>query len=193
MQSRERIVSIDVVRAFAVLGIFLMNVVSMGLPAEAYDDPSAAGGDTGLDLWTWAVNFVLVDGKMRALFTMIFGASLVLMAERGTSALGPAKTHHRRMAWLLVFGLLHAHLLWVGDILCIYAIAGCIVYPLRRLPPRALIALGTLLPGALILLYDSFWEIEVPYPEVFISVTVWDRCASAWACIGSGSSLSDGP
>jgi uncharacterized protein len=183
----QRIVSIDVVRGFAVLGIFLMNVISMGLPAEAYDDPSAAGGDTGLDLWTWAVNFVLVDGKMRALFTMLFGASTVLMAERGTSTLGPLQTHYRRMAFLLLFGMLHAHLLWVGDILCIYAIAGCIVYPLRRLPERGLIALGAMLLAALIFLYDSFWEIEVPYPDVFISITVWDTVeAVAQMCIGMG-------
>jgi uncharacterized protein len=187
IQAGQRIVSIDAVRGFAVLGIFLMNVVSMGLPAEAYDDPSAAGGDTGLDLWTWAVNFVLVDGKMRSLFTMLFGASTVLMAEHGTSAVGPLQTHYRRMAFLLVFGMLHAHLLWVGDILCIYAVAGCIVYPLHCLPPRGLIALGALLLGALILLYDSFWEFEVPYPDIFISITVWDTLeAVAQMCIGMG-------
>jgi uncharacterized protein len=185
MRAAERIVSIDAVRGFAVLGIFLMNVVSMGLDAYAYDDPSAAGGDSGRDLWTWAVSFVLVDGKMRALFTMLFGASLVLMAERGTSSLGPAQTHYRRMFWLFVIGMLHAHLLWVGDILCIYAIAGCIVYPLRRLPERSLIVLGVALLGALMLLWDTVLEVETPYPDVFLSVAAYDILeAVAQMCLG---------
>ena len=74
----DRHISIDAVRGFAVLGILLMNIVGMGLPAFAYLDPTYAGGSTGADLWTWAVNNVLTDGKMRALFTMLFGASTVL-------------------------------------------------------------------------------------------------------------------
>jgi predicted acyltransferase len=55
----ERHLSIDAVRGFAVLGILLMNIVGMGLPAFAYLDPAYAGGATGADLWTWAVNNVL--------------------------------------------------------------------------------------------------------------------------------------
>ncbi len=76
----DRILSIDVVRGFAVLGILLMNIVAMGLPSYAYTNPIYAGGVTGADFWTWAVNNVLTDGKMRALFTMLFGASTVLIA-----------------------------------------------------------------------------------------------------------------
>ena len=142
--SAERHLSIDAVRGFAVLGILLMNIVGMGLPSFAYIDPTYAGGSTGADMWTWAVNNVFTDGKMRALFTMLFGASTVLIADRAEAGTGlsPAATHYRRMLWLLLIGLLHAAFLWFGDILVPYAIAGLLVFPFRKLSPRAQIAIG---------------------------------------------------
>jgi uncharacterized protein len=142
--SAERHLSIDAVRGFAVLGILLMNIVGMGLPSFAYIDPTYAGGSTGADMWTWAVNNVFTDGKMRALFTMLFGASTVLIADRAEAGTGlsPAATHYRRMLWLLLIGLLHAVFLWFGDILVPYAIAGLLVFPFRKLSPRVQIAVG---------------------------------------------------
>lgn len=68
------------------------------------------------DFWTWAVNNVLTYGKMRALFTMLFGAGTVLISERTKGgALGPRTTHYRRMGWVLLFGLAHAVFFWFGD------------------------------------------------------------------------------
>ncbi len=140
----DRFQSIDAVRGFAVLGILLMNIVGMGLPAFAYLDPTYAGGATGADLWTWAVNHVLTDGKMRGLFTMLFGASAVLIAGRAEGKHpGPAQTHYARMFWLFVIGMIHAYFLWWGDILVCYAVAGLFIFPFRKLPAWALIALGS--------------------------------------------------
>src|SRR4051812_38875288 len=142
----DRHISIDAVRGFAVLGILLMNIVGMGLPSFAYVDPSYAGGATGADFWTWAINNVLTDGKMRALFTMLFGASTVLIAERAEGGRpGPAATHYRRMFWLFVIGMLHAYFLWWGDILVTYALAGLVVLPFRKLAPRVQIAVGVVI------------------------------------------------
>jgi uncharacterized protein len=147
----ERHLSIDAVRGFAVLGILLMNIVGMGLPAFAYIDPTYAGGHTGADLWTWAVNNVLTDGKMRALFTMLFGASTVLIAERAErDRPGPLQTHYRRMFWLFVFGMVHAYFLWWGDILVTYAVAGLFIFPFRKLDPRLQIAIGVVILTALL-------------------------------------------
>jgi uncharacterized protein len=147
----ERQISIDAVRGFAVLGILLMNIVGMGLPAFAYLDPTYYGGGHPADLWTWAINFVLTDGKMRGLFTMLFGASTVLIAERAEGGpLSPAATHYRRMLWLFVFGLLHAYLFWYGDILVCYAIACLAIFPLRKLPPALLIAIGAAILAGLL-------------------------------------------
>jgi uncharacterized protein len=148
----DRYISIDAVRGFAVLGILLMNIVGMGLPAFAYLDPTYAGGSTGADLWTWAVNNVLTDGKMRALFTMLFGASAVLIAERAEGGrLGPAQTHYRRLLWLFVIGMIHAYFLWWGDILVTYALAGLVIFPFRRLGVRTLIAIGVAVLAALLM------------------------------------------
>ncbi len=147
----ERHLSIDAVRGFAVLGILLMNIVGMGLPAFAYLDPTYAGGSTGADFWTWAVNYVLTDGKMRALFTMLFGASAVLIAERAEAGRpGPMQTHYRRMFWLFVIGMLHAYFLWWGDILVTYAVAGLFIFPFRKLGVRALLGLGAATLAALL-------------------------------------------
>jgi uncharacterized protein len=139
----DRYLSIDAVRGFAVLGILLMNIVGMGLPSFAYVDPTYAGGSAGADFWTWAVNNVLTDGKMRALFTMLFGASTVLIAERTEGGRpGPMQTHYRRMFWLFVIGMLHAYFLWWGDILVTYALAGLVIFPFRKLAPRTQIGVG---------------------------------------------------
>lgn len=142
----ERHLSIDAVRGFAVLGILLMNIVGMGLPSFSYIDPTFAGGEGPADYWTWAVNSVLVDGKMRALFTMLFGASAVLIAERAEGLRpGPAQTHYRRLLWMALFGLIHAVFFWYGDILVLYAVAGLVIFPFRRLKPRTQIIIGATL------------------------------------------------
>jgi uncharacterized protein len=147
----DRHLSIDAVRGFAVLGILLMNIVGMGLPSFAYIDPTYAGGFTGADFWTWAVNNVLTDGKMRALFTMLFGASTVLIAERAEGGRpGPIQTHYRRMFWLFVFGMLHAYFLWWGDILVTYALAGLVIFPFRNLAPRLQIGIGVVVLALLL-------------------------------------------
>jgi uncharacterized protein len=149
--TEDRHLSIDAVRGFAVLGILLMNIVGMGLPAFAYIDPTYAGNHGTADLWTWAVNNVLTDGKMRALFTMLFGASTVLIAERAEgSAPGPMQTHYRRMFWLFVFGMIHAYFLWWGDILVCYAVAGLFIFPFRKLEPKAQIGIGVAILAALL-------------------------------------------
>ena len=135
-----RIETIDAVRGFAVCGILVMNIVAMGLPAYAYIDPFYYGGAKGADLAAWATAYVLADGKMRALFTMLFGASMALIADRAEGRTpGPAATHYPRMAWLLVFGMLHAWGLWYGDILVVYALAGALAFVAWQWPSSLLL------------------------------------------------------
>jgi len=135
-----RIETIDAVRGFAVCGILIMNIVAMGMPAYAYVDPFYYGGAEGADLVAWGAAYVLADGKMRALFTMLFGASMALIAERAEGRVpGPVATHYRRMAWLLVFGMLHAWGFWYGDILVVYALAGAIAFIAWQWPTSALL------------------------------------------------------
>ena len=135
-----RIESLDVLRGIAVMGIFSVNVIAFSMPVQAYFNPSAYGGTGGADLATWAINFVLIDGKMRGLFSLLFGASMLLVIERAEAAgRSGAAVHYRRMAWLLLFGLAHFYLVWFGDILTGYAAIGMIAFLFRRLPVHSLL------------------------------------------------------
>src|SRR3569623_2018668 len=115
---QDRILPLDVIRGVAVMGIFSVNVIAFAMVESAYFNPSSYGGDSGANLALWAANMVLVDGKMRTLFSMLFGASTLLVIERaeaaGRSGWG---THFRRMIVLLGFGLAHYYFVWFGDIL----------------------------------------------------------------------------
>jgi uncharacterized protein len=139
----DLITSIDTVRGVAVLGILLLNIISFALPSAAYPNPSVAGGTDTLNLGVWTVVHVAFDGKMRALFAMLFGASMLLVAEKA-GAEGPM-VHVRRMAALLLIGLVHGWAFWQGDILVYYALIGLLVFPLWKKAPRTLLAIAALL------------------------------------------------
>ncbi|WP_240325495.1 DUF418 domain-containing protein [Sphingomonas mesophila] len=139
----QRIVSLDVVRGIAVMGILTMNIAAFALPYPAYPNPAAWGGTGPADLVSWAVNFVVFDSKMRSLFSILFGASTLLVIERATAAGGSgARAHFARMAVLLAIGLAHFYLLWWGDILALYAMCGMLVYWLRGVGVRKLVGWG---------------------------------------------------
>ena len=138
-----RIVTLDVVRGVAVLGILAMNIVAFAMPFQAYMNPVAFGDPSGGDLASWVFSFVFVDGKMRGLFSFLFGASLLLVIERAAAGgQSEASIHYRRMIWLLVFGLIHFYFIWFGDILAGYALCGMIAFFFRKLSVRALIRWG---------------------------------------------------
>lgn len=140
MSPGDRIRTLDVTRGVAVMGILAMNIVGMAMPDGAYMSPRAYGGDTGIDLLAWLFNFVFVDGKMRGLFSFLFGASLLLVVERAEAKGEPGGAIHvRRMLWLFVFGLVHMFLIWANDILHHYALIGLIAYLFRNKAPRALV------------------------------------------------------
>ena len=145
-EAGRRIQSLDIVRGIAVMGILAMNIVAFAMPFSAYMNPASFGSESVADYAAWAVNFVLVDGKMRGLFSFLFGASTLLVIERAeTSGQSAAKVHYSRMLWLLVFGLLHFYLIWFGDILAGYALVGLLLYFFRNLKVRALIIWGVAL------------------------------------------------
>lgn len=136
----RRIVTLDIIRGIAVMGIFSVNVVAFALIFPAYMNPSAAGGHHGIDLATWFANFIVIDGKMRSLFSMLFGASMLLVIERAVAAgRSGASVHYRRMIVLALFGLAHFYFIWFGDILFLYAVIGMIAYLFVRKPPKSLL------------------------------------------------------
>jgi uncharacterized protein len=137
--SVTRVATLDVIRGVAVMGILLMNIVAFAMPEVAYGNPAAFGSHGAIDYGVWAVNFVLVDGKMRGLFSFLFGASMLLVIERAEAkGENPLRVHYARMCWLLVFGLVHLYFIWWGDILHHYALIGVIAYAFRKMPPYKL-------------------------------------------------------
>lgn len=123
------------------MGIFSVNVVGMAMIQSAYFTPSDNGFDGLGDKLAYAANFLLVDGKMRALFSMLFGASALLVIDRALAAgQSPGKAHFARMAALLPFGLAHFHLLFWGDILTQYALIGMLAFLFHKLRTKALLA-----------------------------------------------------
>ncbi len=139
-----RIDALDVLRGVAVLGILLMNIVGFGLPL-AYVDPTVHGGATGANLWTWIATSVFFEGTMRGLFTLLFGAGVLLFTTRAEQA-NPtlaADLHVRRMLWLIAFGFVNSHvLLWSGDILFEYGLVGLFLYAFRKAKPRTLLVIA---------------------------------------------------
>jgi len=139
----DRIVTLDVVRGVAVMGILVVNILSFALPDAARLNPHASGMAGPADLWAYFVTMIAFDGKMRGLFSFLFGASLLLVVDRAEAAgADPAGVHYRRMGWLFVLGLAHAVLLWAGDILMHYALVGSIAFAFRHHAPRRLMAFG---------------------------------------------------
>lgn len=145
---QERLEALDLLRGVAVLGILLVNMQIFAMPNAATANPYALGQPSLSDLTIWSVIEVLAESKFITIFSLLFGAGVVLMTGRleGRGA-SPARVHYVRMLWLLLFGVIHAYLLWHGDILVLYAICGMLVYPARRLSARTLAALGIVLMG----------------------------------------------
>ncbi|MBK8698608.1 MAG: DUF418 domain-containing protein [Saprospiraceae bacterium] len=158
---RERINSVDVIRGVALLGILLMNITGFGL-YKAYMDPTNAGGATGWNLNVWWVTNLFFEGTMRAMFSMLFGAGIILFTSKAiesSNGVTVTDAFFRRLGWMLIFGIIHCYLLlWSGEILYAYAIVGMIAFNFRHWVPKNLII------GSVILLcLSSFWSIKDYY------------------------------
>ncbi len=143
-----RLQALDVLRGFALLGIFLMNVEYFGRPLVdmgAGVDPDQAPLDYAL---SWLV-YVFVQGKFWILFSLLFGMGFAMMDERATRAGIDFRTLYlRRSAALLAIGLAHAVLVWAGDILVSYAIGAFLLLFFRDASPRTQGRWGAALYGA---------------------------------------------
>ncbi|OYU35211.1 DUF418 domain-containing protein [Novosphingobium sp. PASSN1] len=141
----ERIGALDFVRGVAVLGILAINITGFWGPLLATFNPALPRLEAGGAVWFIAA-YVLFEGKMRGLFTLLFGASMLLFADaaerRGAN---PDLMQVRRLLWLMLFGYAHYALLWWGDILLPYAVCGLLAFSLRRLAPEPLFASALLL------------------------------------------------
>ncbi len=151
----RRIESLDVLRGVALLGVLLLNILGFGLASVGYYNPLAGMGDhKEINYAIWGIVNLFFEGSMRGLFSLLFGAGVVMFTTGIGSKSGlekGAKLHYRRTFFLLLFGMFDAYvLLWTGDILMVYAMAGALLYPLRHVRPRNLIIIS-----AAILLFST--------------------------------------
>lgn len=172
---QERISSLDTLRGVALFGILLLNIVAMGMPAAAYMNPNAYGGADGPDLAAWVVNNLFFEGTMRGLFSLMFGAGVIMMtsrAEERGGGIDVADIFYRRTLWLFAFGVIHAWLLlWPGEILYTYGLCGLFLFVFRNLQPRTLIILGVIVLASLVPkhIYDYA-----------TTMTAWDDAQAAY-------------
>ncbi|BDI60343.1 DUF418 domain-containing protein [Qipengyuania nanhaisediminis] len=170
----DRIESLDFIRGIAVMGILAANIVAFGQPFAAYMYPGAFLTEHGATSeWMLIGQYVLIDNKMRGLFTLLFGAGLYLFMERAWARGSTRWLQVWRLAILLVFGLVHFFFIWMGDILTYYALIGFLVVPLLKLAPRTQFGLALAGYMAGVLFYAG--AVSMPY---FIAETSFGDSAA---------------
>ena len=143
---KQRINSLDLLRGIAVLCILVMNIPVFSSINATVQNPTAYGDFTGLNKWIWIVNHIFFDQKFMALFSTLFGAGILLMSQSNKAkGIDEKSIHFRRMKWLALFGLVHAYILWEGDILFSYALIGMVMFFLRNKPAKKLFWIGTII------------------------------------------------
>jgi uncharacterized protein len=154
VSSTQRLETLDVLRGFALLGILAMNIRIMAGPFGAYMYPLAMFEYAGANRTTYLFTNTAFDLKMMGLFSMLFGASVLLYAAKSSAPGGLVRSlWFRRMFWLLVIGLVHAYLIWDGDILVPYALCGILLlWWMRRFSAPVLLgaSCAVLLMGAVL-------------------------------------------
>ena len=140
VSKKARIQSIDTLRGIALLGVLLMNIIAFANPFAAYYVPSIDEADTGINLAVFMFMDIFVEGSMRTIFSMLFGAGLLIFINKPSVEAKTIKVlFYRRTLLLTAFGLFNSYvLLWLGDILYAYGMTGLILYWFRDLPARRL-------------------------------------------------------
>jgi uncharacterized protein len=162
-----RLISMDAMRGFAIFGIFMVNIQEMGMPFEWTMNPHYL---EGADVWAWAATRTLFESNFVAIFSMLFGAGLILQmnsAMKKGVAFGPL--YLRRLAVLMIMGILHGTLLFLGDILLLYSVLGFVLFLFRKLEAKTLLIIGALplliaLAGAFLL--DGMGDLQTPDEEI---------------------------
>jgi uncharacterized protein len=142
-----RIASLDILRGVALLGVLLLNILGFGMASAGYFHPLVGlGKNPELNYAVWGIMNLFFEGSMRGLFSLLFGAGIVLFATGFGTRSGKEKgafLHYKRTFFLLLFGMFDSFvLLWTGDILILYAMAGALLYPLRNARPKTLLILS---------------------------------------------------
>ena len=175
----HRIESLDVLRGFALLGILLLNIIGFGFISSAYVAPGLTI-QSPADMVAWILVDLTAEGAMRGLFSILFGAGVVLFLGSDNNSRGGL--HMKRTFWLLMFGLLNGYLLlWTGDILVTYAVCGFILFFARNVSGKRLLITSCIFI-ALLSLYNAGMHFGLLYLQ--------DSAAQATELQAQGKSIS---
>ncbi|GAB2530218.1 DUF418 domain-containing protein [Rufibacter soli] len=175
--SARRIDALDVLRGFALLGIGLENAFSMHTPNSIFGQYAVTYGQ-GLNHFLLLGLMVVVRGKFYPIFSFLFGASAALgLPSQGTGFF------LRRLAGLLLLGLLQVFFIWEGDVLVQYAVMGCLLLLLRNWTSKSLVVTGAMF--SLFSFIGKAWEIslEPTAPEnlaLLENGTFWQIASFRW-------------
>lgn len=151
----NRLDSLDLIRGVAILGILFMNIMAMAGPMEAYYSPVWRAGLSAWELPLFQLQSLLFESRFMSMFSLLFGVGLYMQYH---GALAKNVAHkprlYSRLRWLLLFGVLHGLLLFMGDILVLYACCGLVVVSLLTSSNRKQlsVALVFLAMGQLVML-----------------------------------------
>ena len=152
----ERITVIDCLRGAALFGILTANMRGFSAPIAAYDDPTR--------MWSWPPDLImqavvdwLVSGKFITIFAALFGIGFAIQMDRAAARHQDVTFYARRMAALLLIGLVHSFGLWWGDILTTYAICGFMLLNFRNASQRAILRWAHVMYWFLVVLYLGFY------------------------------------
>ena len=144
VRESARITSLDLIRGVAVLGILLMNAVSFRFGTAPYFNLSAGGSEMWLDWVVGIFGEILIDQKFMGLFSLLFGAGMILFIDRAAARGRRAVALNIwRNVLLLLIGIVH-FTIWDGDVLMVYAVSSFFLILMRKFSNRALISVGAL-------------------------------------------------
>ena len=165
----------DVLRGFAILGIFIAN---LGSGFSFYSEDAHLSGPLlapGVDPTMTFLHHMLIEGKFYSIFSLLFGWGIALQIKRGMAkGVDAVPTVRRRLGFMLLLGFVHL-IIWPGDIVFFYALLGFLLLPLRKFSNKTLLITGIILVLSPILLYwlkMTFHELNYP-AEKFRDLGNW--------------------
>lgn len=170
----DRVTELDMLRGFALLGVLLVNIVGFAAAgimstADQLEALPTAPVDRVSEL---LVNWLLRD-KANTLFATLFGLGFYLQMARNGGRPGFTARFSRRLAWLLVFGIINVGFIWIWDILHLYALAGFVLLAVRNWSTRALVIVGFALA-----IVDVHW-LEFINHQLGVTLETWPAYSDA--------------
>ncbi|HMJ45964.1 MAG TPA: DUF418 domain-containing protein [Ferruginibacter sp.] len=162
IQKDERIQLLDILRGFAILGIFIMNLEGFTFYWALDDTQKSQLFLHPYDHTTEFLHAMLIEGKFYSIFSMLFGIGFAIYLSKADGNNNILNLFRRRLAILLLIGFCHL-LLWTGDIVMFYAMLGFLLIPFRKFSNKTLLIIA----GLCILSPIGWYALKMSNPRLF--------------------------